>query len=119
MLESKTFDFRFLIRGERPHGGQVVVVAIDDKSLQEIGRWPWSREKIAQLITEISNGGAKTIGVDILFPEPQINEMSQAAKKLKIAFEKIEGEGESYNKLLNRLPKIIYKKKKKRGIQNS
>lgn len=70
-MENKTFDFRFLLRGERPIGNEIVIVAIDETSIAKIGRWPWPREKMAELIAGVAKDGAKTIGVDILFSEPE------------------------------------------------
>jgi len=45
----------------------IVIVAIDDKSLQEIGRWPWDREVFAKTISNLNS--SKTIGVDVAFFE--------------------------------------------------
>ena len=42
-LESLTLDARFRLRPVEPRSSQVVIVDIDDKSIAEIGRWPWSR----------------------------------------------------------------------------
>src|SRR5438874_10612359 len=49
----------------------VVVVSIDDRSLQQYGRWPWSRELLAQLTNNLAQAGAGPIGLDILLAEPQ------------------------------------------------
>ncbi len=49
----------------------VVVVLIDDESLREYGRWPWSRERVAELLRNLDRAGARVIGLDILFSEPQ------------------------------------------------
>src|SRR3989338_6864806 len=46
----------------------IVIVAIDDKSIQQVGRWPWDRDVIARLIDKID--GAKVIGLDLGFYEP-------------------------------------------------
>ncbi|MBI4215304.1 MAG: adenylate/guanylate cyclase domain-containing protein [Parcubacteria group bacterium] len=54
-----------------PPSDKIAIVAIDDNSLQQTGRWPWDRSKIAKLVEIIALGGAKSIGVDIAFPEPQ------------------------------------------------
>jgi adenylate cyclase len=48
----------------------VRVVAIDDKSLQEVGQWPWPRGVIADLIDKLNAAGAAAITLDILFSEP-------------------------------------------------
>ncbi len=47
-----------------------VVVEIDDASLAALGRWPWPRSVHAELIDRLREAGAETIGVDVLFSEP-------------------------------------------------
>ena len=49
----------------------VVLVLIDDESLREYGRWPWSRARVAELVRNLDHVGAQVIGLDILFSEPQ------------------------------------------------
>lgn len=66
-------DLRFQIRGEREPSGEVVIAAIDERSLQLVGRWPWSRAVFAELAARLYNYGVKTIGFDLLFLEPEKN----------------------------------------------
>ena len=49
---------------------QVVIVAIDDPSLAEIGRWPWRRSVHAALIERLSEAGVRSIVMDIILSEP-------------------------------------------------
>jgi signal transduction histidine kinase len=56
----------------------VVVVLIDDDSLQKFGRWPWSRSLLARLTNNLSRAGAQVIGLDILLSEPQSAEADTA-----------------------------------------
>lgn len=49
----------------------VVVVAIDDASLQKYGRWPWSRSTLARLVRAIAAQNPQVIGIDILLSERQ------------------------------------------------
>ena len=59
--------------GMRLHAGpahpDIVIVAIDDRSIEAIGRWPWRRALHAQLIHQISEQSPRAIGLDILFGE--------------------------------------------------
>ncbi|QIG46411.1 adenylate/guanylate cyclase domain-containing protein [Nordella sp. HKS 07] len=48
----------------------VRVVDIDERSLAELGQWPWSRKVLARLVDELSSLGAAVIAFDIIFPEP-------------------------------------------------
>jgi signal transduction histidine kinase/CHASE2 domain-containing sensor protein len=50
---------------------KVVLVLIDDQSLQKYGRWPWPRTLLAQLTNRLADAGASAIGLDILLAEPQ------------------------------------------------
>jgi len=72
-LELKTLDLRFISRGEREPGGTVVLAVIDEKSLDTEGKWPWPRAKLAKLIDHLSEDGAKVIGIDVGFWEPDEN----------------------------------------------
>ena len=74
-LEDWTIDLRFRYgRWEiEDPGEQIALVAIDDASLDTIGRWPWKRSLMAQATDEIARAGAKTIAYDILFIEPEEN----------------------------------------------
>lgn len=57
-----------------PPPADVVIVAIDEESLSQIGRWPWSRKIHAQLINRLQQEGASVIGLDIIFSEPDNTE---------------------------------------------
>lgn len=71
VIELKALDYRFRIRGRHEPGQEVAIVIIDEQSIQEIGRWPWSRDRMAKLTDLLAEGGAKVIGFDILFSEPE------------------------------------------------
>lgn len=68
-LDNHLRDFLFIARGPIPATGQVVIVDIDEQSLQKYGQWPWSRNIIASLITQLKDDGAGIIGLDIVFAE--------------------------------------------------
>ncbi len=73
LVELKTFDLRFKWRGSRNPSPALVAAVIDEKSLDKEGRWPWPRNKLAELINKLSDDGAKVIGFDIFFTEPDEN----------------------------------------------
>ena len=54
----------------RPSSDNIVIIAIDEESLDHYGRWPWPRHIHADLIDKLSVGGAKVIGLDIILAEP-------------------------------------------------
>ena len=55
---------------KHPASGDIVVVKIDDKSLHEVGNWPWPRRTDAALIDRLTEAGARTINFDINFSFP-------------------------------------------------
>jgi CHASE2 domain-containing sensor protein len=73
LIELKTYDLRFVPRGHVPPSPAVVIAVIDEKSLNAEGRWPWPRSKLAALVDILSQDGARVIGVDIVFSEPDEN----------------------------------------------
>src|SRR6201987_2504040 len=69
-LRTRTFDFFQVLRPRPEEIRPVVIVDIDEASLKAIGQWPWPRTTVADLVTQITQLGAVTIGFDIIFPEP-------------------------------------------------
>lgn len=51
----------------------IVIIAIDDESLEELGRWPWPRSTHARLINKLEKESPQAIGLDIIFSEPDAN----------------------------------------------
>lgn len=80
LMELKTLDLRFLSRGPVAPGPEVVLAVVDEKSLQEQGKWIWPRSKFAQLVRILSESGAKVITFDIGFLEPDKNSTIQAVR---------------------------------------
>jgi CHASE2 domain-containing sensor protein/two-component sensor histidine kinase len=54
---------------ERPAPDNIVIVAIDDKSIAELGRWPWKRGAHAQLLNILNNGAPRAIALDVILTE--------------------------------------------------
>jgi len=71
VVEFILYDGHFHLRGARPANQQVVIVAIDQASLAEVGRWPWSRTVLARLVRRLDEAGAAAIAFDVLMIEPE------------------------------------------------
>lgn len=54
-----------------PPPDDVIIVAIDQDSLSQLGRWPWSREVHAKLLQRLKTEQPAVIGFDVIFSEPQ------------------------------------------------
>lgn len=64
---------------QKPLDPAIVIVDLDEASLQQEGRWPWPRQKLAHLVDEIFNAGAVLVGLDIVLAEPQENPVDMVA----------------------------------------
>lgn len=68
-LELLIYDSRYKLRGRLAPPQEVVVVGIDDKSIERLGRWPWGRDRIAMMVDRLNALGAKVVMLDIIFSE--------------------------------------------------
>jgi len=68
-IENLLYDTR--VRMSAPGGidDRIVIIAIDEASLQQHGHWPFTREKFAQLMNHLFDYGATVVGFDVLFAE--------------------------------------------------
>jgi adenylate cyclase len=57
------------LRGARAPSERVVIVAIDERSVEVEGRWPWSRAKMARLVDRLAEGGVAAAGFDVIWSE--------------------------------------------------
>ena len=70
-LEAISYDARLRLTAPGGVNPDIVIVNIDEKSLAAEGRWPWPRNKLAQLVQQLNNHyHAAVIGFDIVFAEP-------------------------------------------------
>ncbi len=69
-LEMLLYDLRYQLRGKASAPSEIVIVGIDDRSLQAVGRWPWGRDKIADLLYRVNAMGARVVLLDFIFSEP-------------------------------------------------
>ncbi len=75
-LEGGLYDLRFdMVRHATKASPEVAVILVDDASLQqlesELGRWPWTRGVFGELVDFLATGGARAVGFDVLFLEPE------------------------------------------------
>ena len=73
VIERESVDMRFILRGVAEPSGNVAIAFIGEESIKELGRWPWSRRVIADLIQALNEYGARVIGFDVLFIDPEIS----------------------------------------------
>ncbi|MDP8248122.1 MAG: adenylate/guanylate cyclase domain-containing protein [Candidatus Tritonobacter lacicola] len=97
VLELKTLDLRFRIRGPISPGNPIAIAAIDQKSIDRLGRWPWPRSTIGTLLETLKERGALAIGMDVVFASPDNNPALTQARTLIDEFDRT-GLGETAGK---------------------
>ena len=80
-LERKAYDMG-VRASSRVASDNVVVIAIDDQSIANLGRWPWPRTIQAQMLDMLSAGQVKAIGNTVLFFEPQVDDGLEYIQKI-------------------------------------
>jgi eukaryotic-like serine/threonine-protein kinase len=71
-LERRFYDFASTSSSRQP-SDRIAVIAIDDQSIANLGRWPWPRDIHAKLIDQLAAAKAKTIVHTVFFFEPQVD----------------------------------------------
>jgi adenylate cyclase len=72
-FEDRFFDLRMKFTIDKnKKDDRLVLAAIDDHSLNKIGRWPWTRTKHAELIDKLGTFGAKILAFDVFYSEPEV-----------------------------------------------
>ena len=70
-LDAFIYDSRLRLTAPGGVDERIVIVDIDEKSLAEVGRWPWSRNKMAELTNRLfDHYGIAILGFDVVFAEP-------------------------------------------------
>lgn len=74
-LDYVVYDLRMRLteRPDVPEDNRIVIVDIDERSLQAEGQFPWNRIKVGQLVEQLRDAGALVVGFDVTFPEPDRN----------------------------------------------
>jgi serine/threonine-protein kinase len=83
-LERRYYDFASTSTSRQP-SDRIAVIAIDDQSIANIGRWPWPRDVHAKLIDQLSAANAKTVVHTAFFFEPQVDPGLVFIRKMKDA----------------------------------
>jgi len=84
-LEYWALDYRFHLASKSIGNSKIVIITIDDKSIQRLGPWPWPRSYHAKLIDILTQAKAKVIGLDIIFSTPNRKEDQRLVEAIKKA----------------------------------
>jgi serine/threonine-protein kinase len=86
-LERWAYDLGVRMTSKNP-SDKIAVIAIDEQSIANIGRWPWPREVHAKLIDQLAAAKAKVIGNTVFFFEPQIDPGLAYVEKMLALYDK-------------------------------
>ena len=122
-LERKAYDLG-VAAAERTPSDRVMVIAIDDASIANIGRWPWPRELHARMIGLLSAAKVRTISYAVFFTEPQVDPgltyINQVAAALAAARSRTEFDTASLDAIVNEaIDKLDTDKKLAASIQKA
>ncbi|MBK8016454.1 MAG: CHASE2 domain-containing protein [Betaproteobacteria bacterium] len=87
-LERQAYDMGLRATGHSA-SDKVAVIAIDDVSIANIGRWPWSRDVHAKMLEKLAEAKAKVVAHTVFFSEPQIDPGLAYINKLIEAYQVI------------------------------
>lgn len=76
-------DRKLELRGPRKLQEKIVIVGVDNESIDKLGRWPWHRDRLAQILEEIVRYNPKVVGVDFLAPQPDVRVPEALRKELQ------------------------------------
>lgn len=77
-VDTLVYDWRFQgFMPKREETTKIVIIDVDERSLKQEGRWPWSREKLAKLVEALQRQQVNLIGFDVVFSEEERNAVQQ------------------------------------------
>lgn len=111
-LEHRLYDLRVRSAKVPPPSEDIRLVAIDASSIEAIGRWPWPRRVVGELLSRIAAGEPRALGCAIIFSEPDENHGLSAVRDLKDEYLSIlKTEEAAFGPLLQKLRKDVRYKK--------
>lgn len=106
-FDNRIRDYFFKLRGEIQNTKNVLIVDIDEKSLKVLGQWPWSRDKVAKVIENLTKSNVGIIGFDVVFAEEDNSSPHKIFKKYNIKKDNIENYDLSFANVIKNSPTIL------------
>lgn len=92
-IELRTLDMRFRLRGPKTPSQSIAIVAIDQKSQDVLGRWPFPRKHFAEAVDFLRQAQARVIAFDANFPQPDQNSALTAVQQVRERYGKLGAAG--------------------------
>lgn len=83
-MERIAYDAGVSLTSRNPGAAdRIAIIAIDDASIERIGRWPWSRTELANMVRKMAKAKTKVVGMQIFLTEPQSSVGLDHIRKIK------------------------------------
>lgn len=106
-LDDIIYDTRLRATMPQTMDDRIVIIDIDEKSLAELGRWPWGRNKLADLVTTLfQDQQIALLGVDVVFAEP--DNSSGLQQLMALASNELKDQASFTDKLQQLRPRLDY-----------
>jgi len=106
-FDNKLKDYMFIYRGVEKDSGNVVIIDIDEESLKALGQWPWSRDKIAQILDNLTYNKVGVIGFDIVFAEHDQSSPHKVFNDFNIKASNIPNYDNIFNTSVSNTPTVL------------
>ncbi len=106
-FDSNLRDTLFKIRGEIPNNDTVFIIDIDEKSLQTLGQWPWGRDKISQILENLTNAGIGLMAFDVVFAEEDRTSPHKIFDQYNVKMDNVPNYDEIFAKTVATTPTIL------------
>ncbi|PHR70811.1 MAG: adenylate/guanylate cyclase domain-containing protein [Arcobacter sp.] len=106
-LDGQIRDYMFKTRGEIKTQDNIIIIDIDEKSLSELGQWPWPRNKVAKILEQLALAGIGVIGLDIVFAELDQSSPAKIFKEYNIQNIEAPDYDKDFNFMVANTPTIL------------
>ena len=106
-IDNRLRDTLFNIRGEIQNTDNVIIIDIDEKSLEKLGQWPWQRHKISKILENLTKNEIGLIAFDIVFAEEDNSSPHKVFKKYGIKKENVPNYDTNFAQMISSTPTIL------------
>ena len=85
-FDRMSYDFMLNLLDRKPVNTKVLIIDIDESSLAQYGQWPWPRHLVARMLDIVGRGAPDSVGIDILFAEPDRSSLGPLSRELQTKF---------------------------------
>jgi len=106
-LENNSRDIFFKSKGIEKPKNKVIIVDIDEKSLEQFGQYPWKRTILASILKKLADAGVGIVGLDIMFPETDRTSPHRFAEEFGLDVTKFDNYDEVFGSIVGSTPTVL------------